>query len=218
MCSNDFWKRLGHTGGTLDKLESIPGVKVMLSDKRLVQIIENCGCVIAGASQDIAPADKRLYAVRDVTSTVDSLDLITASILSKKLASGLDGLVLDIKCGSGAFMTDLNQATKLAQALVKTANEAGCPTTGLITDMNQPLAPAMGNALEIVEAVRVMSGDKRGRLRSITVSLGAEILTAQKLFKNTQQASVELERQINNGAAMEKFSEMIALMLSLIHI
>jgi thymidine phosphorylase len=203
---------LGHTGGTLDKLESIPGVKVMLSDKRLVQIIENCGCVIAGASQDIAPADKRLYAVRDVTSTVDSLDLITASILSKKLASGLDGLVLDIKCGSGAFMTDLNQATKLAQALVKTANEAGCPTTGLITDMNQPLAPAMGNALEIVEAVRVMSGDKGGRLRSITVSLGAEILTAQKIFKNTQEASVELEKQINNGAAMEKFSEMIALM------
>ena len=115
--------------------------------------------VIAGASQDIAPADKQLYAVRDVTSTVDSLDLILASILSKKLASGLDGLVLDIKCGSGAFMTDLNRATKLAQA-VKTANEAGCPTTGLITDMNQPLAPAMGNALEIVEAVRVMSGDK----------------------------------------------------------
>ena len=98
---------LGHTGGTLDKLESIPGVKVMHSDKRLVEIIKNCGCVIAGASADIAPADKRLYAIRDVTSTVDSLDLITASILSKKLASGLNGLVLDIKCGSGAFMTDL---------------------------------------------------------------------------------------------------------------
>ena len=120
---------LGHTGGTLDKLESIPGVKVMHSEERLVEIIESCGCIIAGANENIAPADRRLYAVRDVTSTVDSLDLITASILSKKLASGLDGFVLDIKCGSGAFMADLNQATELAKALVKTANEAGCATT-----------------------------------------------------------------------------------------
>tara|TARA_Y100000589_G_scaffold326426_1_gene366168 strand:+ start:274 stop:1590 length:1317 start_codon:yes stop_codon:yes gene_type:complete len=203
---------LGHTGGTLDKLESIPGVKVMQSEERLVEIIENCGCIIAGASEDIAPADKRLYAVRDVTSTVDSLDLITASILSKKLASSLDGLVLDIKCGSGAFMTDLNQATELAQVLVKTANEAGCPTTALITDMNQPLAPAMGNALEIAEAMRVLAGNTVGRLRSITVSLGAEILKAQKIFKNISQATTELEKTISSGIALEKFSEMIALM------
>ena len=203
---------LGHTGGTLDKLESIPGVKVMHSDKRLVEIIKNCGCVIAGASADIAPADKRLYAIRDVTSTVDSLDLITASILSKKLASGLNGLVLDIKCGSGAFMTDLIQATKLAEALVKTANEAGCPTTGLITDMNQPLAPAMGNALEIVEAMRVLSGAKGSRLRSIAVSLGAELLTAQKICKNKRLATIELERKIDSGLAMDKFSKMISLM------
>ena len=203
---------LGHTGGTLDKLESIPGVKVMHSEERLVEIIESCGCIIAGANENIAPADRRLYAVRDVTSTVDSLDLITASILSKKLASGLDGLVLDIKCGSGAFMADLNQATELAKALVKTANEAGCATTALITDMNQPLAPAMGNALEIVEAMRVLSGETVGRLRSITVSLGAEILKAQKIYNNISQATNELERNLNSGAALKKFSEMISLM------
>ena len=203
---------LGHTGGTLDKLESIPGVKVMHSEKRLVEIIESCGCIIAGANENIAPADRRLYAVRDVTSTVDSLDLITASILSKKLASGLDGLVLDIKCGSGAFMADLNQATELAKALVKTANEAGCATTALITDMNQPLAPAMGNALEIVEVMRVLSGETVGRLRSITVSLGAEILKAQKIYNNISQATNELERNLNSGAALKKFSEMVSLM------
>ena len=203
---------LGHTGGTLDKLESIPGVKVMHSEERLVEIIESCGCIIAGANENIAPADRRLYAVRDVTSTVDSLDLITASILSKKLASGLDGLVLDIKCGSGAFMADLNQATELAKALVKTANEAGCATTALITDMNQPLAPAMGNALEIVEVMRVLSGETVGRLRSITVSLGAEILKAQKIYKNISQATNELERNLNSGAALKKFSEMISQM------
>ena len=203
---------LGHTGGTLDKLESIPGVKVMHSEERLVEIIESCGCIIAGANENIAPADRRLYAVRDVTSTVDSLDLITASILSKKLASGLDGLVLDIKCGSGAFMADLNQATELAKALVKTANEAGCATTALITDMNQPLAPAMGNALEIVEVMRVLSGETVGRLRSITVSLGAEILKAQKIYNNISQATNALERNLNSGAALKKFSEMIFLM------
>ena len=203
---------LGHTGGTLDKLESIPGVKVMHSEERLVEIIESCGCVIAGANEKIAPADRRLYAVRDVTSTVDSLDLITASILSKKLASGLDGLVLDIKCGSGAFMADLNQATELAKALVKTANESGCATTALITDMNQPLAPAMGNALEIVEAMRVLSGETEGRLRSVTVSLGAEILKTQKIYKNISQATNELERNLNSGAALKKFGEMISLM------
>ena len=203
---------LGHTGGTLDKLESIPGVKVMHSEERLVEIIESCGCIIAGANENIAPADRRLYAVRDVTSTVDSLDLITASILSKKLASGLDGLVLDIKCGSGAFMADLNQATELAKALVETANEAGCATTALITDMNQPLAPAMGNALEIVEAMRVLSGETVGRLRSITVSLGAEILKAQKIYNNISQATNELERNLYSGAALKKFSEMISLM------
>jgi thymidine phosphorylase len=203
---------LGHTGGTLDKLESIPGLKVMHSEERLVEIIESCGCIIAGANENIAPADRRLYAVRDVTSTVDSLDLITASILSKKLASGLDGLVLDIKCGSGAFMADLNQATELAKALVKTANEAGCATTALITDMNQPLAPAMGNALEIVEVMRVLSGETVGRLRSITVSLGAEILKAQKIYNNISQATNELERNLNSGAALKKFSEMIFLM------
>ena len=203
---------LGHTGGTLYKLESIPGVKVMHSEERLVEIIESCGCIIAGANENIAPADRRLYAVRDVTSTVDSLDLITASILSKKLASGLDGLVLDIKCGSGAFMVDLNQATELAKALVKTANEAGCATTALITDMNQPLAPAMGNALEIVEVMRVLSGETVGRLRSITVSLGAEILKAQKIYNNISQATNELERNLNSGAALKKFSEMISLM------
>ena len=140
---------LGHTGGTLDKLEAIPGVSTQVDEARLRQIVGQTGCAIVSASADIAPADKRLYAVRDVSSTVDSLDLITASILSKKLAAGLDGLVLDVKVGSGAFMKDIKQAQALAEALTKTANAAKCRTTAIISDMSQPLVPSLGNALEV---------------------------------------------------------------------
>ena len=140
---------LGHTGGTLDKLEAIPGLRTQFDKPHLDAILTTAGCVIAGATGDIAPADRRLYAVRDVTGTVDSLDLITASILSKKLAAGLQGLVLDVKCGSGAFMQTPSDARDLAKSLVETANAAGCKTSAIISDMNAPLAPALGNALEV---------------------------------------------------------------------
>lgn len=146
---------LGHTGGTLDKLEAIPGLSTQLSERRFRDTVTKAGCAIVGATADIAPADKRLYAVRDVTATVESMDLITASILSKKLAAGLDGLVLDVKTGSGAFMKDIGQARELAEALTKTANAAGCRTTAIISDMSQPLVPSLGNALEVAEIMRV---------------------------------------------------------------
>jgi thymidine phosphorylase len=149
---------LGHTGGTLDKLESIPGVQTALEQTQMHDIVQRVGCVIASATADLAPADRRLYAVRDVTGTVDSVDLITASILSKKLAAGLGGLVLDVKCGTGAFMKTQDAAEQLAQSLVQVANLAGCPTTALITTMDEPIAPAAGNALEIDASLRVLTG------------------------------------------------------------
>ena len=131
---------LGHTGGTLDKMEAIPGVSVNIDVNKFKGLVAEVGCAIVSANNDIAPADRRLYGIRDVTSTVDSLDLITASILSKKLAAGLDGLVLDVKCGSGAFMTNLEDAETLANSLVETGNHAGCKTSAIISDMSQPLA------------------------------------------------------------------------------
>ena len=151
---------LGHTGGTLDKLEAIPGVRTQVPEARLREIIASTGCAIVGASGQIAPADKRLYGIRDVTATVDSIDLITASILSKKLAAGLQGLVLDVKCGSGAFMKTDADAQALAQALVSTATGAGCPTAAFVTDMDQPLCPALGNAVEVAICMEVLSGNR----------------------------------------------------------
>ncbi|NCV67826.1 MAG: thymidine phosphorylase [Rhodobacteraceae bacterium] len=160
---------LGHTGGTLDKLEAIPGLRTQFDKPHLDAILTTAGCVIAGATGDIAPADRRLYAVRDVTGTVDSLDLITASILSKKLAAGLQGLVLDVKCGSGAFMQTPSDARDLARSLVETANAAGCKTSAIISDMNAPLAPALGNALEVRVALEVLAGSAKGRLRDLSI-------------------------------------------------
>ena len=192
---------LGHTGGTLDKMESIPGLSTALSEDRFRQIVGDVGCAIVSASADIAPADKRLYAIRDVTATVESLDLITASILSKKLAAGLEGLVLDVKCGSGAFMKSAEDAKALAQALVETANAAGCPTSALITDMSQPLAPSLGNALEVIEVMRVLTGATSGRLAELTVELGGASLA---------QAGIEDgATALTSGQAAEKFGAMV---------
>ncbi len=187
---------LGHSGGTLDKLEAIPGLSVAGDEARLRRLIRDVGCAIVGASGRIAPADKRLYAIRDVSGTVESLDLITASILSKKLAAGLQGLVLDVKVGSGAFMRDLAQAKALARALVETANGAGCPTSALITDMNEPLAPAMGNALEVRAALDVLQGTG-GRLRDVTLALA-------------QRLGVDVTAALDTGRALEVFAQMIA--------
>jgi len=199
---------LGHTGGTLDKLEAIPGLSTTVDIPKLRKITKDVGCAIVSATGTIAPADKRLYAVRDVTATVESVDLITASILSKKLSAGLDGLILDVKIGSGAFMKTAEDAKELAKALVNTANGAGCKTSALISDMNQPLAPALGNALEVAACMEVLSGntDAAPRLYELTIALGVDLLT-QAGEKN---AKTRLEDALRSGAAMTRFANMVA--------
>lgn len=203
---------LGHTGGTLDKLEAIPGVQTTLDEARFRAVVAQAGCAIVSASADVAPADRRLYAVRDVTGTIDSVDLITASILSKKLAAGLDGLVLDVKVGSGAFMKSEPQARALAQALVDVGNTAGCPTSALITDMSQPLAPALGNALEVDCVLRVLCGQVTGPLVDLSAALGGELLARAGLVTDTVAGEARIRGAITSGAAAERFGRMIAAM------
>jgi len=201
---------LGHTGGTLDKLEAIPGVSTEVSEDRLRIIVGAVGCAIVSATGRIAPADKRLYGIRDVTSTVDSTDLITASILSKKLAAGLQALVLDVKMGSGAFMKTEAEARELAEALVETANGAGCRTKALITDMSQPLAPALGNALEVSLCMEVLSGNSVAapQLQELAVTLGSALLELAGWERAL--AKIKLEDSLRNEAALKKFANMIA--------
>jgi len=202
---------LGHTGGTLDKLESIPGYDIAPDAARLRRIVAQTGCAIVGQTAALAPADKRFYAIRDVTGTVESLDLITASILSKKLAAGLDALVLDVKCGNGAFMADLDAARGLARALVDVGNGAGCRTVALITDMSQPLAGAAGNALEVRLALDFLTGHSVDtRLWQITCALGAEALTLAGLARDPEQGFSMLEHAFQSGAAAECFGRMVA--------
>jgi thymidine phosphorylase len=196
---------LGHTGGTLDKLEAIPGYNVSPEESRLRRVVKEAGCAIVSASSDIAPADKRLYAIRDISATVESLDLITASILSKKLAAGLQALVLDVKCGSGAFMKTPEEARELASALVSTANAAGCPTSALITDMSQPLVPSLGNALEVDLCLEVLTGVRKGPLRDLTVALGAEVLKTAGI----EGGALKLNDALDSGAAAERFGKMV---------
>ncbi|QEW21600.1 Thymidine phosphorylase [Marinibacterium anthonyi] len=203
---------LGHTGGTLDKLESIPGVSTQVSEDRLRAIIDTAGCAIVGATGDIAPADKRLYAIRDVTSTVDSLDLITASILSKKLAAGTQTLVLDVKTGSGAFMKSRDAARDLARALTDTANAAGCKTRAVISDMSQPLAPAIGNALEIEEAMKVLSGQAEGPLLELSVKLGGMALSDAGLVTTDAEGEAKIRAAVADGGALDRFGRMIVAM------
>ncbi|MFC6688749.1 thymidine phosphorylase [Jhaorihella thermophila] len=201
---------LGHTGGTLDKLESIPGVATVFPEDRLPDLLVRAGCMIVGASAHIAPADKRLYAIRDVTATVESLDLITASILSKKLAAGLEALVLDVKVGSGAFMKTADDARALAQALVATANAAGCRTAALMTDMNQPLAPSLGNALEVAEVMRVLTGRAGGPLAELTAALGGDVLALAGLAEDADAGARAVADTLADGRAAERFGRMIA--------
>lgn len=201
---------LGHTGGTLDKLEAIPGLSTTQSTARFHQIVTEVGCAIVGATADIAPADKRLYAVRDVSSTVDSLDLITASILSKKLAAGLDGLVLDVKVGSGAFMKTLEEGQALAEALTKTANAAKCRTTAVISDMSQPLVPSLGNALEVAEVMRVLTGNGRGPIVDVAAALGGVLLANGGLADDVQVGAEAIVECIRKGYAAEVFGRMVA--------
>ena len=204
---------LGHTGGTLDKLEAIPGLRTGLSDAELKRVLVQAGCAIASASDRIAPADRRLYAVRDVTATVESLDLITASILSKKLAAGVEGLVLDVKTGSGAFMKDLGAARSLAQALVETGNAAGCTTSAVISDMNQPLASALGNGLEVAEALRVLTGQGNDSpLALLSAAMGGLALEQAGLAQDLEAGTTAIRNAISKGRAAEHFGRMVAAM------
>ena len=201
---------LGHTGGTLDKLEAIPGLSTEVSEKRFRDITAEVGCAIVSATADMAPADRKLYAVRDVTSTVESIDLITASILSKKLAAGLDALILDVKTGSGAFMEKTDDARALARALVSTANGAGCPTSALLTDMNQPVVPAAGNALEIATVMEALTAPRTSRLTDITLALAAELLVLAGQEDTVTSAAAKLLETLQSGQAAEVFGRMVA--------
>lgn len=203
---------LGHTGGTLDKLEAIPGYTVAPDPARLRAVVADAGCAIVGASAELAPADRRLYAIRDVTATVASQPLIVASILSKKLAAGVQGLVLDVKTGSGAFMSDPSDARALAQALVDVVSRAGCPARAVLSDMNQPLAPAAGNLVELTVALELLRGNAAvaPRLHELVLVLGAEALTLSGLARDAAQGRARIAETLGSGAAAERFGRMVA--------
>lgn len=200
---------LGHTGGTLDKLESIPGFKVNLDTQTFRQIVHDVGTCMIGQTSRIAPADKRIYALRDVTATVESIPLIVASILSKKLAEGIDGLVLDVKTGRGAFMKTEQDARRLASALVRVGTLAGKKVSALLTDMNAPLGLTIGNALETREAIEILHGKGPNDLRECTLALGAEMLLLGGAAENTAEAYQRLEQSIQQGRALEVFERMV---------
>jgi thymidine phosphorylase len=202
---------LGHTGGTLDKLDAIPGYVSQPDIATFRSVVNDVGCAIIGQTDDLAPADRRLYAIRDVTATVESLPLITASILAKKLASGLDALVLDVKMGSGAFMREEADARALAKSLVDVANDAGLRTSALLTDMDEPLANAAGNAVEVAEAIAYLAGARRDpRLHEVTMALGAELLCLAGACRDDRQARVHLQHALDSGEAAERFQRMVA--------
>ena len=201
---------LGHTGGTLDKLESIPGYRTQVSGEEFERVVSDVGCAIVGAGKGIAPADKRLYAIRDLTGTVESVDLITSSILSKKLAAGLEALVLDVKVGSGAFMQKMEDARELAHSLVSVANGAGCKTTALLTDMNQSLAGAAGNSLEVRSALSVLKDEpEEKRLHEVSLALGVDLLVSSGLVASESMARDRLTDSLSSGKAAEIFGKMV---------
>lgn len=202
---------LGHTGGTLDKLESIPGYSMRPDPANLRRVVREIGTAIIGQTEDLAPADKRLYAIRDVTATVESIPLITASILSKKLAAGLQGLVMDVKTGSGAFMASRAESRALAESIVAVANGAGLKTTALITDMNQALAPAAGNAVEVMNAIENLTGARKDqRLLEVTIALGGEMLATGGLAASPAEGRAKVAAAIESGRAAEVFGRMVA--------
>lgn len=202
---------LGHTGGTYDKFESIPGYVAAPTMAKFRSVVGRIGCAVIGQTPDLAPADKRLYGIRDVTATVESIGLITASILSKKLAAGLEGLAMDVKCGNGAFMPTLPQARELATSIAKVATGAGLPTTALITDMDRPLADAAGNAVEVAYAIEYLTGARREpRMHEITLALCTEMLLHGRLARTPKAARTMLQAALDSGAAAEKFGQMVA--------
>lgn len=200
---------LGHTGGTLDKLESIPGYAAQPDLATFRAAVRAAGAAIIGQTDDLAPADRRLYAVRDVTATVESIPLITASILSKKLAAGLDALVMDVKTGSGAFMATLEGARALARSIRRVGSDAGMPTRALITDMNQVLGRTAGNAVEVAECLAVLRGEPgEPRLMAVTLALAGEMLLAGGLAESEEDARAKLDGALASGAAAERFNAM----------
>jgi thymidine phosphorylase len=202
---------LGHTGGTLDKLDSIPGYMSTPDEALFRRVTRETGCAIIGQTADLAPADKRFYAIRDVTATVESIPLITASILSKKLAAGLQGLAMDVKYGSGAFMRRFEDSRDLAEGLAKVATGAGLPTTALLTDMNEPLASAAGNAVEVRYAIDYLTGARREpRMHAVTLALGVEMLLLGKLAATAKEAEHKLEASLASGNAAGIFARMVS--------
>jgi thymidine phosphorylase len=202
---------LGHTGGTLDKLDAIPGYRSQPDLATFRKVVKDVGCAVIGQTDDLAPADRRLYAIRDVTATVESIGLITASILSKKLAAGLDALVMDVKTGSGAFMAKLEDSQALARSIVDVANGAGLKTAALITDMNQALGRNVGNALEVVEAIDYLTGKAREpRLHAATIALAGELLALAGLAVTAEAGRAKAETALGNGEPAEIFARMVA--------
>ncbi len=199
---------LGHTGGTLDKLESISGYRVDLSLTEFRQIVKQCGFSMIGQTAEIAPADKKLYALRDATATVPYIPFIVASIMSKKLAEGLDGLILDVKTGSGAFMQEFADSKKLAEALVKTGNNFGVKTEAVISDMNQPLGKFVGNALEVFECIKILRGEADAKMLptlELSIELAARMLVLCEISDTIQNSKLKIQNALDSGAALEKF-------------
>ena len=201
---------LGHTGGTIDKLESFPGFSTGISEERFFRNVNDIGIAIAGQTANLAPADKKIYALRDVTGAVPSIPLIISSIMSKKLASGADIIVLDVKCGSGAFMKTQEDAEKLAQGLTRVGRLAGKKCAAVITDMDQPLGFAVGNALEVKEAVSVLRGEVKGDLLELCKALGSCMLMEAGMAQTVEEADAILQKTIDDGSALEKLSRMVA--------
>ncbi len=202
---------LGHTGGTLDKLDAVPGYRSMPTVEELRAVVGSAGCAIIGQTDQLAPADRRLYAIRDVTATVESIPLITASILSKKIAAGLDALVMDVKTGSGAFMETLEEARALSRSIIGVAGEAGLKTHAVITDMSQTLGSSVGNALEIAESIAFLAGEAREpRLAEVVFTLSAEMLVMGAVTGSHAQARQRVEAAVHSGEAAERFARMVA--------
>ena len=200
---------LGHTGGTLDKLEAIPGYRVQLTPQRFERIVREVGVSMIGQSAELAPADRRIYALRDVTATVECIPLIVASILSKKLAEGIDGLVLDVKVGGGAFMKDLKSARALAQALVRVGAGAGKRIVALLTAMDAPIGRTIGNGLETREAIEILRNSGPADTRELTLTLGAEMLLLGKVERTLPSARARLESALADGSALDRFTRMV---------
>jgi pyrimidine-nucleoside phosphorylase len=202
---------LGITGGTLDKLESIPGYQAKISEAEFVEVIKQCGCSIIGQTDHLAPADKKLYALRDVTATVPSIPLITASIMCKKMAEGIDALVLDVKCGAGAFMKTIEDARTLAQSMINVGKAMNKKVSAIITDMNQPLGRTAGNALEVLESIETLRGNGPDDLVDLTVALAAEMIGLTRDIPDAADLDRQLREKLANGEALARFREMVRL-------